>query len=50
MNEFPSRQDLFNEENKRKISEMKEMLERDEFPMAGFLNVDFFEDNEGEDD
>lgn len=50
MNEFPSRQNLFNEENKRKISEMKEMLERDEFPMAGFLNVDFFEDNEGEDD
>lgn len=50
MAKFPSRQDLLNDENKRKIAEIKERLERDEFPMAGFLNADFFEDNEEEDD
>jgi len=50
MEKFPSRQDLLNDENKRKIAEIKERLERDEFPMAGFLNADFFEDNEEEDD
>ena len=50
MEKFPSRKNLLNEENKRKIAEIKERLERNEFPMAGFLNADFFEDNEEEDD
>ena len=50
MEKFPSRQGLLNDENKRKIAEIKERLERDEFPMAGFLNADLSEDNGEEDD